>query len=200
MMRIAPALALLLAVAVLPASAARAEDGKALYASRGCLACHGAAGAKPIAGAPNLAGQNADYLLRQMNDIAEGQRSTPAVKVMKPVIHKAGPEDRKLIADWLAGLAPAPAQSGDAAKAEKGAELFDESGCIGCHGMDGRKPLADYPILAGQRRDYLMAQIKDIRADNRSTRRVRLMSSNVRKLTDDQVELLAEYLSQVKRN
>ena len=192
-------LTLALLLAALPLSA-QAEDGKALYGRLGCLACHGEAGAKPIAGAPNLAGQNAAYLLRQMNEIAEGQRSTPAVKAMTPVIHKAAPDERKVLADWLASLKPAAAQPGDAAQVEKGSILFDEQGCIGCHGADGLKPLADYPILAGQRRDYLTAQIKDIRADNRNSRRVRLMSSNVRPLTDPQVELLAQYLSQVKRD
>ena len=189
----------LAALAALCASPALAADGKALFAAKGCVACHGEAGAKPIAGSPNIAGQNAVYLLRQMTEIADGTRSSATVKVMKPVIDKTTPDERKVLAEWLATQRPAEAQLGDKAKAEQGAELFDENGCIGCHGADGLKPLADYPFLAGQRKDYLMVQIKAIRDEIRSTRRTRMMTANVRKFSEAQVEQVAEFLSQTKR-
>jgi cytochrome c553 len=190
----------LAALAVLAASQAEAADGKALYAAKGCPACHGTDGGKPIAAAPLLAGQNAAYMLRQMNEIAEGLRATPAVTPMKPFIAKVSPEERKTIADWLAGQAPAgQAPAGEAARIAQGEELFDERGCIGCHGERGAKPLADYPVLAGQRKDYLMAQIRAIRDEARSTRRVRLMVANVRPLKDEQIEQVAEFLSISKR-
>lgn len=201
MTRIPLALSVFLALAT-PALAApaSADDGKALFAAKGCVACHGEAGAKPIPGSPNLAGQNAVYLLRQMDEIVSGVRSSPPLKPMKPVIDKTTPDERKALAGWLAAQKPAEsATGGDKAKMEKGAELFDENGCIGCHGADGLKPLADYPILAGQRKDYLMTQIKAIRDEVRSTRRVRMMTANVRKLNEAQVEQLAEFISNVKR-
>ncbi|MBI3445100.1 MAG: c-type cytochrome [Magnetospirillum sp.] len=195
-------------LALLGAAPALAADGKALYAAKGCAACHGVDGARPIAGSPVLAGQNAVYLLRQMTEIADGTRSSAPVKVMKPVIEKTNPDERKALADWLAtqklgeavaGDAAKAGIVGDAAKAAAGAELFEDNGCIGCHGADGAKPLADYPILAGQRRDYLATQIKAIRDEIRSTRRARLMVANVRQFKDVQVEQLAEFLSQSKR-
>lgn len=188
------------ALAALIASPALAADGKAIFAAKGCQACHGENGAKPIAGSPVLAGQSSVYLLRQMNEIASGIRSSNPVKVMKPVIDKTSPDDRIALADWLAGQKPAEPMAGNKAKADQGAELFDEKGCIGCHGADGAKPLSpDYPVLAGQRKDYLMVQIKAIRDEIRSTRRARMMAANVRKLTDAEVEQLAEFLSQNKR-
>jgi cytochrome c553 len=185
-------------LAALPAFAA--DDAKALFAEKGCVACHGEAGAKPIAGSPVIAGQNAVYLTRQMNEIADGTRASAPVKVMVPVIGKTSPDERKALAEWLAVQKPAESRQGDKAKAEKGAELFDEKGCIGCHGADGLKPLSpDYPVLAGQRKDYLMVQIKAIRDEIRSTRRARMMVANVRKLNDAEIEQLAEFLSQTKR-
>lgn len=201
MTRYAVIAAALAALCASPALAAPvpAADGKALFAAKGCQACHGEAGAKPIAGSPVIAGQNAVYLLRQMTEIADGTRSSVPVKVMKPVIDKTTPDERKVLAEWLAAQKPAEAQVGDKAKAEKGAELFDENGCIGCHGADGLKPLADYPFLAGQRKDYLMVQIKAIRDEIRSTRRTRMMTANVRKFSEAQVEQVAEFLSQTKR-
>lgn len=184
---------------ILAAPAAEAADGKALYAAKGCTACHGAEGRKAIAATPHLAGQNAAYLTRQMTEIADGTRSSPATKPMQAAIAKTDAAERKALAEWLSLQLPADSSAGDAAKAAKGEELFDEQGCIGCHGANGAKPLADYPVLAGQRKDYLMAQIKAIRDEIRSTRRARLMVANVRPLKDAQVEQLAEFLSQSKR-
>jgi len=191
------ALAVLLLLAV-PAQAK--EEGRALFAARGCVACHGAEGTRPLPATPILAGQNAAYLLRQMNEIADGTRHTPGAKPMRAVIDKVGAAEREVLARWLSHQSLAPAGAGDATLVEKGSELFDELGCIGCHGGDGAKPLADYPLLAGQRRDYLAAQIRAIRDEVRSTRRVRLMVANVRTLRDDQVEQIAEFLSHSKRN
>ncbi|EME70195.1 cytochrome C4 precursor [Paramagnetospirillum caucaseum] len=182
-----------------PAPANSAKDGKALFTAKGCAACHGEAGARPIPGSPVIAGQNSVYLLRQMNEIASGLRASAPVKAMQPVIEKTSPDDRIALADWLAAQRSAESLAGDRAKADKGAELFDEKGCIGCHGADGARPLADYPVLAGQRKDYLMIQIKAIRDEIRSTRRARMMAANVRKLSDAEVEQLAEFLSQNKR-
>lgn len=191
---------LLAALALLASAApAAALDGAALFTAKGCVACHGKDGTAPIPGSPNLAGQNAAYLLRQMTEIADGTRSSAPLRPMKPVIDKTGPEERKALADWLATRPPAESRPGDRAKAEKGAELFEDNGCIGCHGIDGLKPLSDYPVLAGQRRDYLLTQIKAVRDEVRSTRRARLMVANVRKLSDAEAEQLAAFLSQVKR-
>ncbi|RAU23669.1 cytochrome C4 precursor [Paramagnetospirillum kuznetsovii] len=184
---------------VLAAGTAEAADGKALFAAKGCTACHGAEGRKALAATPHLAGQNAVYLTRQMNEIAEGLRAAPALKPMKPFIDKTAAEERKAMADWLAAQPPADSGTGDAAKIARGEELFDEQGCIGCHGANGAKPLSDYPVLAGQRKDYLAAQIKAIRDEVRSTRRARLMVANVRTLKDAQVDDVAEFLSQSKR-
>ncbi|MDO8607826.1 MAG: c-type cytochrome [Phaeospirillum sp.] len=190
---------LALGVALILADPARAADGKALFAAKGCVACHGDDGRKAMAATPHLAGQNAAYLLRQMTEIADGVRSSPPLKPMKPAIDKTTPDERKAMADWLALQPAAEVAAGDAGKAEKGAILFEEHGCIGCHGMDGTKPLADYPFLAAQRKDYIATQIRAIRDEVRSTRRARLMVANVRKFTDVEAEQLAEFLSQVKR-
>jgi cytochrome c553 len=192
-------LALGLGLALALAGEAQAADGKTLFAAKGCAACHGPDGKASMAGTPHLAGQNAAYLLRQMTEIADGTRNTPPVKPMKAVIAKTSAEERKALADWLAAQPSAPSASGDVARAEKGELLFDEGGCVGCHGASGARPLADYPILAGQRKDYITTQIKAIRDELRSTRRARLMVANVRQFKDAEAEQLAEFLSQAKR-
>ena len=48
-----------------------------------CIACHGAdSTAQAATGIPRLAGLNAAYLLKQLNDFASGARSNP---VMTPI-------------------------------------------------------------------------------------------------------------------
>ncbi|CAA7614875.1 Cytochrome C4 [Candidatus Terasakiella magnetica] len=191
--------ALVLSVLMLAPAVQAAEDGKALYASKGCPACHGAEGRKPLPLQPNLAGQNSAYLLRQMTEIANGTRSAPAAKPMRPIIEKVSPDERKVIAAWLATQPAAEVTVGSAAKAAQGLDLFEERGCIGCHGADGLKPLSDYPILGGQRKDYLGAQIRAIRDEVRSTQRARMMVANVRSFKDAEIDQITEYLSQAKR-
>lgn len=189
-------------LALVPAltfAAEPAPDGATIFAASGCPSCHGAEGRKPLAATPALAGQNAAYLERQLSEIADGTRTNPAAKPMRPFVQKLGPDQRKMLALWLAGRDPTLPTAGDAAKVVAGAELFEDNGCVGCHGGDGLKPLADYPILAGQRPDYLGAQMRAIRDEVRSTRRARLMVANVRMLKDDQIEQIAAFLSQVKR-
>ena len=51
---------------------ANAAKGKDLAGT--CLACHGEIGNSPAPSFPNLAGQNAQYLLKQLLEIQSGQR------------------------------------------------------------------------------------------------------------------------------
>jgi len=200
---VALALAVLAAVAV---SAAAQAPGQALFAERGCAGCHGEDGGPAVDSIPVLAGQRAAYLFKQARDIGEGRRVSrtdangdPRTRPMKDSMAGVSDADLQAIADWLATVPAPPAARGDAAAAADGAELFDEFGCIGCHGDGGRKPLSDYPILAGQNRDYLALQLKDIRDDVRTNGRSRLMIGFARPLTDAQAERIAEHLSQADR-
>lgn len=73
----------LAAMLVLPALASQsvfAADAKQL-AGR-CVSCHGAAGISSNPVYPNLAGQKAPYLLKQMRDFQNGKRSDPVMSAM----------------------------------------------------------------------------------------------------------------------
>ncbi|WP_321529318.1 c-type cytochrome [Sedimenticola selenatireducens] len=82
---------------------AAAADGAALYASKGCAACHGADGKTPIMPVyPKLAGQNAQYALNQMKDIKSGARSNGQTAAMKGIVMSVSEEELQAIAEWLA--------------------------------------------------------------------------------------------------
>lgn len=199
-----------LALALAPLSArAHAEDaaaGKQLFMTRTCFACHGKNGSKAILAYPNLAGQSQAYLYEQMKDIAAGKRVSgpdargyPRTQAMKDVMSIVSDEELKTISAWLSTLPPPPVQPGDAANAAKGAELYARSGCVGCHGPEGIKPISGYPVIGGQKANYLVLQIKEIRDGVRMNGRSRVMRTMVAHLSDADIDALADYLSQVNR-
>ncbi|WP_456416862.1 c-type cytochrome [Thiolapillus sp.] len=83
-------------------AAASSDPGAALYAAKGCGACHGADGKTTIMDTyPKIAGQSAEYTLAQMKDIKSGTRSNGQSAVMKGIVAGVSDEDLKTIAEWL---------------------------------------------------------------------------------------------------
>lgn len=205
---------LALGLVLAPLAVASAEeaglDGKALFATKTCIACHGRNGARAIQVFPNIAAQDATYLLAQMNDIAEGKRVSgndergyPRTQGMKDVMHLVSPAERAAIADYLAKAEPAKVKPldppiDDARRAE-GKLAYTKGGCQTCHGPDGLKPLAGYPILGGMKRDYLVLQMTEIRDGIRQNGKVKTMLPFAKKLDEAKIAAIADYLSQIER-
>jgi cbb3-type cytochrome c oxidase subunit III len=193
--------------ALVAGPATAAEDGQTLFRTKTCVACHGKDGSKPIQDYPALAGLDAAYLLEQMKDIASGKRvgspdatGNPRAKGMKDVMHLVNPEQMKAIADWLAGLPAAQlkvAQPPAADQVAKGKDLYKKYGCQACHGPDGTKPLKGYPKVAGQKRNYIAIQMKDIRDGHRKNGKSGTMVPFAKKTSDADIDALADFLSQV---
>jgi cytochrome c len=98
---------LIAAVALVSTGPALALDGAALYKDRTCNACHGPTGNKPLLpDYPKIAGQNAKYLERQMQDIKSGARANGSSAAMKGVMHLVNDEEIVAIADYLSKLKP----------------------------------------------------------------------------------------------
>ncbi len=200
-----------------PALAAKKKDpGRKLYLRNTCVACHGKDGAKAIMDYPNLAGQDKKYLINQMNDIIKGKRTgspdatgNPRSQGMRGALVTPEGESRlnkdqiKQIATWLSKLPPAkpqpPKEPIDAQRIEDGAKLYKKR-CRSCHGKEGKKPIKGYPYVAGQKRAYLVTQMKDIRDKARTNGKTKAMYAIIKKLKDEDFELLADYLSQIDRS
>ena len=202
----------LVALAVLlPASlAATAQEtsGKKLYLTRTCIACHGKDGAKAIQAYPHLAGLPKGYLHEQVKAITAGERVSgpdargfPRTEAMRAVMNVVNDDEVKAIVEWLSTLPPPPIVQGDPEKIARGAELFAKIGCQACHGDAGRAPLEGFgfPIIAGQKRDYLLLQIKEIRDGVRKNGQASAMAQVVEHVSDADAEALAEYLSSTAR-
>ena len=94
------------AAALFVAQAAHAQaDGAKLYAEKTCVACHGKDGKKPLTPEyPKIAGQNAKYVERQMQDIKSGARANGNSAAMKGVMHLVSDAEIKTLADYIASL------------------------------------------------------------------------------------------------
>ncbi|MDP2134334.1 MAG: c-type cytochrome [Sulfuritalea sp.] len=80
-------------------------DGKTLYLEKTCIACHGKDGKKPLTPEyPKLAGQNAKYAEKQMQDIKSGARANGNSAAMKGVMHLVSDEEIKQLAKYLSEI------------------------------------------------------------------------------------------------
>lgn len=92
--------AAVLAMISAPAFAAGdAEAGKSKSAV--CAACHGADGVAQMDIYPNLAGQKAAYLVKQLKAFKAGERNDP---IMAPMAMPLSDQDMEDLAAYYAGL------------------------------------------------------------------------------------------------
>ncbi|MBI3446030.1 MAG: c-type cytochrome [Magnetospirillum sp.] len=194
-----PVMALAAAFGAVSLAPALAADGKALYADKGCSACHGEDAKTPLQeGFPKLAGQKADYIVNQIKDIKSGARTNgQSVESMKPMVEELADADAQAIAEYLASLAE-PAAAPAAGPASPGKTLFLTKTCVACHGKEGKKPLPGYPAIAGQDKAYIIAQASDIQTGKRTNGKSNAMQPVMHLVNADELALVAEYLSTVK--
>ena len=157
----APLLALLLS---LPALAdGDPEVGKPLFEP--CQACHGVDGAgSATSGAPRIAGQRADYLVRQLTNFQTNTRQNDKMHTMAATL-----QDRLAVKNVVAYIgtlqSPTPPDkiTGDVAAGQTTWAL-----CMQCHGSRGEgSSVQDTPKLAGQHDWYLKKQLESFRKGTR---------------------------------
>ncbi|MDV7341060.1 c-type cytochrome [Terasakiella sp. A23] len=205
-------------VAVAEKTKKKKHPGRKVYRRKTCMACHGKGGVKAILDYPNIAGQNKKYLIKQIEDILSGKRvgspdgsGKPRTEGMRGALVTAEGEMRiskqeiEDVADYLAGLAPAqpkaPKDPISVEDLEKGKKLYKKKKCQSCHGKDGKKPANKaYPYVAGQKSAYIVAQMTDIKEKIRKNGKSKTMVPFVKKLSMEEMKLIADYLSQVDRS
>ncbi len=96
---LASAIALLLIVSP-PVSAGDTAAGK-IKAVAACNVCHGRLGIAVMPSAPNLAGQNADYLIAQLRNFRNGKRQHEVMSVIAAQLKDGEIED---LASWFSTI------------------------------------------------------------------------------------------------
>ena len=168
-----------------------------------CAACHGQDGVAVLPNSPNLAGQNAPYLLRQLKLIKSGTRSVP---LMAGQLDAFKDDD---LANLAAHYASLKAQVGQAAadnadKLALGEQIYRAgiatrgvAACTACHSPTGSgNALAGFPHLGGQTVQYVTAQLTAYREGNRATddETGGVMRSVAKGLTDSDIAAVANYV------
>lgn len=86
-----------------------------------------------------------------------------------------------------------------AAVAQDGPTLYKSRTCIACHGPDGAKPiLPAYPKIAGQNKEYAIAQMKDIKTGARNNGQTAAMKGVMHLVSDEEIAIIGEWLSTLK--
>ena len=178
---------------------ADARNGAVAYEI--CAACHQPSGAGRSDGTfPQLAGQHATVLVKQMADINAGRRTSP--KMYPFVMTLAGPLELADVAAHISSLC-IPSEHGryDGPNVSRqlalGKELY-EKGCAACHGKSGEGAKDKfYPVLAGQHYIYLLRQMRDIREGKRhnaNTDMVKLIGT----YSDNNLQEISAYQSNLE--
>jgi cytochrome c553 len=162
-----------------------------------CNNCHGSNGVSADAIFPNLAGQDAASLFKQLQDFKSGKRDPAVMGVYLAAFSEPDIVD---LATHFASLPVPPiearaAADASAAAARRLAQAGDPSrgiaGCAACHGPLGVVIAA--PPLRDQQRAYLEVQLLALAANGRHNDIGAQMRSIARRLTGNEIAALAAY-------
>ena len=165
-----------------------------------CKGCHGQDGISMDPLIPKLAGQYGNYISKQVRDYQGSLRTHP---VMGAVAVSVTDED---LADDAAFFASLPMMKGDTLSANQvGKDLFEKGDlsrmvvpCNNCHGVTGKGQNARnaaFPVIGGQHKDYLLGQLMNFKKGIRNNSPGGIMNITVQRLTDAELEALADYVS-----
>ncbi len=169
-----------------------------------CMACHGAdGGGQAAAGNPRLAGLEAAYLQKQLENFASGSRVNP---VMQPTANALDAGERQALAIYYSNLpvpsalaqpatALPPADSLGSVLATRGDWGRGVPGCVQCHGPDGVGVGANFPPLAGQPASYIAAQLRAWQNGTRHNDPLQLMQHLSAALSASDIEAVAGWFA-----
>ena len=191
-------LLIILAASLVTIGAGNAESGKDKVAT--CAACHGQDGNSMVGLWPSLAGQNVNYLVRQLKHIKSGKRP---ITEMIGSLDNFAQEDLEDIAAFYASQNNAIGQAASD-KVELGRKLYYsgslEKGvpaCTACHSPKGKgNSPAGYPLLSGQQSDYIAKALKNYRTGERNNdESSQMMMAIAYKLDDVEIDALSSFIN-----
>jgi cytochrome c553 len=168
-----------------------------------CAACHGADGNSAVAANPNLAGQGAEYISRQLAHFKAGIRVNP---IMQPIAQQLSDADMVALGIYFSQQKAKNLSAKDPQLVATGQKIFRggdaASGvpaCAACHSPTGAGIPKNFPKVGGQYADYTYAQLVAFKSGQRGNDAAgkdadgRIMASIAQKLTDTQMKALADY-------
>lgn len=165
-----------------------------------CSVCHGHDGISPQASFPNLAGQTKTYLEAELNDFRDHSRADHDAKAyMWSIAGSVSSKTITQVVQYFSALKPPKGVTGEnPSEVAAGQKIFEQGipsesvpACQTCHGAKAIGNDA-FPRLAGQHREYLVAQLRAFRSKARDNP---IMSPIAEHVTDEQIRDVTAYLA-----
>lgn len=183
-----------------PGDPAKARE----LAKQVCAACHSADGNSVLPVNPVLAGQHADYTLKQLMNFKpqDGKTAERPNPVMAGMVASLSADDMRNLAAYFEIQRPRPRAARDPGLVKLGQTIYrggilsrNVAACTACHGPTGAGVPAQFPRLAGQYPEYTAAQLRAFRSGERANDVNRMMRAVAERLSDREIAALAEYIS-----
>ena len=170
-----------------------------------CSACHGVDGNSVVPMWPKLAGQHAKYLDTQLKHFAQGESGPRNNAQMYPWAVNLTPQDRADLAAYFESKAPVYGEAENRDDLELGQRIYHGglieiglAACSSCHGPAGLgNAPANFPALAGQHSQYTYDQLKHFKSGERVAV---MMNSIAQKMSDEQMQAVANYIQGLQPN
>lgn len=177
---------------------AQADEARAKKIAGGsCFLCHGAHGESTSEIFPRLAGQNAEYIAKQLNAFKSGARKSTA---MVEMVAKLTPDEMVALGQYYQKMELPREEPKEPQLAAMGQYIFHNGNkfsgvpaCVGCHGTNA-EGAAHLPRLGRQIAAYVETQLKLFNKRERTNDNA-VMHTVVEKMTELEMHAVAEYLS-----
>jgi len=173
--------------------------------SAACAACHGPTGhGMPGQPNPKLAGQNAEYIAKQLADFRSGARKNP---LMQGLAANLSPRDMQDIAAYYASQPP---MTGAAAGSQDLITLGEKvyrggnhqtgvSACMSCHGPSGHGIPPRFPRLGGQLATYNQQQMWAFKSGTRNNDS-EIMTRIAFRMSAEEIRGVSQYIAGLKES
>ena len=169
----------------------------AAIAHQVCAACHAADGNATGNAYPKLAGQHAEYLVKQLSDFKSGARVNP---IMAPYDTSLSEQDMRNVTAYFAAQKQNPSAAKNKETLALGQKIYRGGiaekhvpACASCHGPTGAGIPVEFPRLSGQWEEYAEAQLVAFRSGARKNSVP--MAAIASRLSDAEIKAVADYIA-----
>lgn len=186
-------------ISLTPALAANANVAAGQAKAAVCAGCHGAdgnGGADPLW--PKLAGQQSEYIAKQLADFKSGARKDP---IMSGMATPLAPADMKNVGVYFASLQAKPGAAKDAELVKQGQKIYRGgnakmavSACMSCHGPSGHGIPPRFPKVSGQNAAYTQKQLLAFKSGARNNDS-EVMTRIAFRMSEQEIKAVSEYMA-----
>ena len=176
------------------------DSGDAARGLPACVSCHGAAGNSTISVNPKLSGQFGAYTHKQLVDFTTPNRNNP---IMSAYAKALSDEEKNNIAAYLSLQTPKQGAAKNKDTVELGKKIYrggiagtGVAACASCHGANGGGIPIQFPRLAGQHQDYIVAQLQAFKSGARKNSPQ--MTTLAERMSDKEMKAVADYIAGLK--